>query len=477
MRGAQGILKNLSILSGAQVAAQLLNVVALVYLARVVGSHWFGVLQIGSAFSGYALICAEWGMWALGIREVARLDSPDAVRNYVRVHVGLLAALSLFVLAIGMACLPLFPAFRLDPWIFLVYLILVVPQVFMLDWVGIGLEQMTWVGIVKICRSLFYALLVLLLLTRLDGLAGWPAQRWAPVMFLIGFIVSNRIMTWRLGRWVGAAAVPVWAGWREWRRRLGQAGPIGASNITVRIVLGIDVILLGALADPAIVGSYAAAAKILFVLIVAVEVLWKAFLPRLSRLWADSAGAFRHRFNLYLGLVWAGFVPAAAGGFTVGERLMQQVYGDAFGGAGVVFQILSFSYVLLSLGMFFGNTLIAIDRQQAYFPPLVAAAVAAVLGNLLLVPRHGALGACWAMLISHSLLFVWTTWTCRRLLGPALALPFLTSLLGTAAMVVVIRLLAFWPLAALIAVGAVVYGMAAGPLLWRWSRHQLRGLA
>lgn len=477
MRGEKGILHNLGTLTLAQALAQLLNVAALVYLARSVGSHWFGVLQFGVSLSAYALITAEWGMWTLGIRQVARLDSAEAIREYINHHIGLLTLLAALVCGIGWLVLPIFPAYREDAWVLILYLAVVVPQVFMYDWVGIGLEQMTWVGIVKTCRSLFYAVLILLLLGNLDGFAGWPAYRWVPVIFLLGFVASNRIMAWRVKRWLGAGVRPAFGNWTEWRRRLGQAAPIGAGNITIRIVLGIDVIVLGVLADPAVVGSYSAAAKILFVLIIAVEVLWKALLPRLSRLWQESPERFRERLNLYLGLVVAGFLPVAAGGFALGERLMAELYGDAFSGAGPVFRILSFSYVVLALGMFFGNALIACDRQQAYFPPLLVSALIAVAGSLVLVPQHGALGACWAMLVAHSALFLATAWICRRLLGRQLLLPVGVAAGASALMVLALQLVAGWPIYLLVVTGAALYAVLAGPWFWGWARRSVSVLS
>jgi O-antigen/teichoic acid export membrane protein len=470
-RGGRGILTNLSILSSAQIAAQLLNVAALVYVARSVGSHWFGVIQFGVTLSAYALVSSEWGLWVLGIRQVARLNTAAAVRAYANTHVGLLMALSAVALLIGLPLLPLLPSWRDDPWILILYLGTVLPQVFMYDWIGIGLERMGWVGLVKTCRSLFYALLVLLLLHRLDGWLGWPAPRWVPVFFLLGFIGSNVVMAQGVRRWLGGRVRPSRGQPGQWRRRLAQAGPIGAGNLTVRLVLQADILVLGLLADPAVVGTYSAAAKVLFVLIVAVEVLWKALLPRLSRLWQESPAVFRARFNLYLGLVLAGFLPAAVGGALLGPRLMSALYGEAFGAAGPVFRVLSFAYVALALGLFFGNSLIASDRQRAYFPPLLLSAILALGGGLLLVPHHGALGACWAMLTAHGALLVTTGWICRGSLARGLWRPVVAALLGVAAMAVVLHLLAAWPVFLLVGVGVMTYGLVAGPWLFLWSRR------
>ena len=94
MRGNRGILENLGILTAGQVSAQLLNVWALVFLADRLGAHWFGVVQVGVAFMGYALVVAEGGMFAFGIREVSRLDDSRTVFDYAGRHAAQPVALS-----------------------------------------------------------------------------------------------------------------------------------------------------------------------------------------------------------------------------------------------------------------------------------------------------------------------------------------------------------------------------------------------
>ena len=213
MRGQKNLLHNLGVLSATQVLAQLLNLAVLVYLARTLGSHWFGVLQIAATVSFYALIAAEWGLFSLGIREVARLDQPAEVRRYSSLHVGLLLPQCVIVLLLGILILPRFPTFAEDPWILILYCLVVVPQIFMYDWIGIGLEQMTWVGIVKSCRSLVYALLVFPLLGLLDGWLGLPAQRWVPLLFLISIFAVNTVMALKVKHWLGGAVRPRFGGW------------------------------------------------------------------------------------------------------------------------------------------------------------------------------------------------------------------------------------------------------------------------
>ncbi len=472
MRGRSSIFRDLGILTAAQIAAQLLNLVALVYIARQVGARWFGVLQIGVAVSAYALITAEWGMFNTGIREMARLERKDEVLAYARRHTGLLAALACIVLLVGGAVLPRFPFFDEDPWVYALYLLAVVPQVWMLDWVGVGLERMTWVGVAKVTRSLVYALAVLCLLAPLDGWLGWPAWRWVPALLLLSLSAGDVVIGLWLTRWLGEPVWPVWGGRRDWRTRLGAAGPIGAAIVVMRLLLNMDVLVLGIFRQPEEVGAYAAAAKLLFVLVIAVEVLWSALLPRLSRLWQESPARFRARLSLYFGLLVAGFAPAAAAGVAVGRPLMHAVYGQQFPGAGEVFQILSVSYLLLAASAFFGNALVACDRQRDAFPPVLAGAAVGLIGTFLLAPRGGGVGAAWAMLGAHAVLLAATGWVARRILERAL-LATVALCCGAAGLMglAIGAWTGAWPLPARILAGAILYGAVIARPLWSWARR------
>ena len=220
MRNEASVARNLGVLTAAQVVTMLLNLAALVYSRNLLGPYWFGALQFGVAFSAYALVVAEWGLATLGVREVSRLETAVAVRRYAGEQLGLMALLGCITLALGAAVLPLFPIYRTDPVIFLVYLATVVPMVLSFDWVGIGLERLPWVSIAKTVRSLVYAVAVLALLRAWDGFAGWAAPRWVPAFFLAGFLVlggADGLARARVAGRLGVAALA--------RARRGGAAP------------------------------------------------------------------------------------------------------------------------------------------------------------------------------------------------------------------------------------------------------------
>lgn len=464
------LLVNLSLLTVAQVAAQFLNLLVLVFLARYLEDYWFGVLQVGVAVSAYALVTAEWGLNSLGIREVSRLaDKPEKILAYARIHQGLLAATAIIVFLGSLVVLPLFPFYQHDHLLFLFYVALVFPQIIALEWLGIGLEHMARVGIARTMASLLYAFLILVFLTKLDGVWGWPNYRWVPLIYLASFFLGNLLLINPARKWVGGTTItPRWPTKEAVKDRIPATAPIGASILVMRVLMNGDMIMLGILSRPDVAGQYAASAKIGFLMVIAMEVLWKALLPRLSRLAGDSLEAFTNRFQLFFGAATAFLVPAVAVALVAGPDLMILIYGQKYAGGGPIFQVLSLSYSLFAMAWFLGNSLIATDRQKEFFPPLVASALVAIAGNLILVPRMEGLGAALGMLASHSVLLVIMVIVCRswfeRELMKALGIIFL----GAAAMGTVFLLFSFSSVIVQVVAGILAYGLVSGIPLKKW---------
>ena len=470
MRGNKGLLHNLGILTTGQIIAQLANVVVLIYLADLLGTHDFGIVQIGVAVMGYALIIAEWGLFTLGVRETSRMDTPPEIFAYARSQSGLLALQAGGALVLGLLILPRLPFYRHDPLVFLVYLAMVLPQVYSQGWVATGLERMEWVGLARIARSLVYAALVLALVAPLDGFAGQAALRWVPGAFLVATLASNLVVNIPLARWFGRFIHPGPISWRECKRRWQETAPIGASSVVLRVLFNIDLLLLGILASPSQAGLYAAAAKIMFLLVIAVEVLWVALLPRLSRLARKDPPGFRRAFNLHLGTVTALLLPLALGGYLVGEDLMGLFFGPEYLGAGAVFQVLALAYTCLALATFLGNVLLAEDRQRWYLYPLLLSSLVAVGSIWALVPGQGIMGAARGLLLAHgtllTILIILNRRHFSRLLAQTLAgvLPALLIMGG------LVWALSSQPVLLRVAAGAAVYGLGALPLLLRLRR-------
>ncbi len=466
MRQKNGVLYNLSILSLGQVISQLANMAALIYLADYLGARWFGIIQIGVAFMSYALIISEWGMMSLGIREVSRQDQSHQISTYVSEHMSLLAAQAGLVLLVSLFVLPKLPFYHYAPLVFQLYLAAVVIQIYLQNWVAIGLEKMTWVGVSRIVGSLVYAGLVMGLLSRMPATIHKPAAYWVPAFFLISMTCSNLVVNIPLAKWFGHFLHPRLPAWGEAKRRWHETSTIGANVIVRRVLYNIDIIMLGVLSNPETAGNYAAASRIIFQLVVAVEVLWAALLPRLSRAAKQSPQTFQTLFNLYFVYVLAVVLPISLGGVLEGNGFIHFLYKGKFPEAGPVFQILAVAYSMLALGTFLGNTLLANDQQQAYLLPLAAGSLTAISGVVWLVPKFAGQGAAWAMLTAHGLLLIIMLAINRHMFQRGILRVLVAILPGLAAMALVLYLLSPLHVLLQIAAGGLVYlAITAKPLL------------
>lgn len=447
MRPQSGLLQNLGFLTLGQAASQLLNLAVLVFLADALGPRDFGIVQVGVTVMAYALILSEWGLMSLGVRDTARLQSAAAVRRYSGELTTLLAAQAAVVLLLGWLLLPLLPLSGPDPWVLRLYLLAVVPQIFHYAWVATGLERMAWVSGARILLSVFYAGLVLAIVPGLVDQAGPAARRWVPACYVAAFALSNLILLLPVRRWLGGVPWPRLPSTGVLRRRCRDTAPIGAALLILRVILNVDLLLLGLLAAPEAAGRYAAASRIAFLLVVAIEVLWGALLPRLSRLAQQSRAAFRAELNRVLGLVLAAVLPVALGGALLGPDLVERLLDVRYAVTGEVLRILSVSYALLAVGTYLGRALLAEDRQGEQFAPLTGAALVAAGASVWAIPRYGELGAAWAMLAAHALLAVWLLLVQRRNLSASLLRTtgaLVPALAALAAAVAILGSAGFW---------------------------------
>ena len=458
------LLFNVGVLGVSQVTAQGLNVLALLWVARVLGTEQFGVVQVGVAFSAYALLISEMGLMSLGIRDLSRLTDLGAIRTYIRHHLGLLGVLALLTGVVGVLVLPTLPFYSQAPAVFLIYLALVLAQWGMLDWVTTGLQNQKWTGIFWVARSALYAGLVALFLPSDGTRWGISALVLVPAFYWGAHVAADALLAARVVRMVRGRLTPL-ADSGVWRARLVAAAPIGGSLVVVRVLYNADILLLGVLADASAAGIYAAASKLVQVLVIGAEVVWKVLLPRLSQTWSTDPEGFCRDFSRTLGLAVVALTPIAVLGIQLSDFAMTALYSDEFAGAGAPLRQLVVAYPLLALGIFLGNGLIACDRQHRYLPSVTAAAVAMIGLNVVLIPRSQELGASWAVLLSALVLVLTTGLQMRGELRPTALRPLLAALAGGLAAFVVMRWVPLPHVVASAAVALAAYALVVTPLI------------
>jgi len=389
------LIKEISVLTVTQAAGQIINLVALVFLARFLGESDFGMIQVCVAIMSYALIVSEAGLFAIGSRAVARLSNLSDVAEHVRNQLGLMAVLGIAVFALSILPVQFFSPDNINRTVLLIYMAVTLPQAAMLDWLGIAMGKSITVGFSRLVKACVYLLLILLILPRN------PNLNLVPVFLIISMIAGNIVMRVQSWRWLGWWPKPLGANFAASRLLLAQTAPIGAANIVQRVLFNFDLVIIGFIATTADAGVYAAAAKLLFVLIVAVETALSAVLPRLSQLWQDDREEFKASVRRYLKILLFCLMPLPIIGLLLAEPVIQLIYNGQYISSVPIFKILSLAYPVLSLVLFLGTVLVASDRQKSWFAVTSAGATVAIIALMLLIPALGVIGAAWAMLISY----------------------------------------------------------------------------
>jgi O-antigen/teichoic acid export membrane protein len=185
----------------------------------------------------------------------------------------------------------------------------------------------------------------------------------------------------------------------ELKRTMRRALPFAAVALVSVLHSNMLIILLGTsrYSDVAL-GRFAAAQRLASVILIVPSMVAQVLVPALSRAFAGDAERFAGMFERAYRYVLFVSLPAAATLAVVAPPLLTLAFGDEYAPAGDTLRILSLvlagapTYVL-------GPALIAMDRQGLLARVHTANLVVVGLAAFLLIPRFGAEGAAWAMVL------------------------------------------------------------------------------
>jgi O-antigen/teichoic acid export membrane protein len=178
------------------------------------------------------------------------------------------------------------------------------------------------------------------------------------------------------------------------RRLLTRALPLGLASFTASVYFTADLVLLGWLVDRSDLGEYAAACKVLSLLVAVPGLVMLAALPGLATAAQDRDALTALAARVGHWLVVLG-LPLCVGAGVFARPLVHVLFGAGYDGAIPLLRILALAGAIAMLGNLLGTLLVA---RSVVRPMLVQNALAAVLnvgGNLLLVPVYGVTASAW----------------------------------------------------------------------------------
>lgn len=405
MNTAQRILKNFLSLTFAQVITNFLGIVTVAYLARRLGPGDFGKINFALALVGYFAIISHFGLNTIGTREIARCK--EKITEYadniltLKLCLGILAyvLLIIFVLFInkpsGMKYL-----------ILLYGLSIFTGNVLLFDWVFQGMEKMEYIGISYILQGGFHLALILLFVKGSDQLFLIPA-----ILILCQLLSALFLFSIFTTRFKGMHLV---FNILFMKNLLRQTLSIGLTGVMAIVILNTGVVMLGFMKPQQIVGYFAAAYKIILILITGTATFYTAIFPAMSYSYGESKEKFNKLVKWSFRTVITAGLPATVGIAFLSKPIINFLYGTRYTNAILPLQILIWYAFLTYINTNYSRILWAVDKQNQVFKIVSLQAFLIIILNVIFIYRLGLLGASIVPVLGEIIAFFFYTKEVRK---------------------------------------------------------------
>jgi O-antigen/teichoic acid export membrane protein len=255
------------------------------------------------------------------------------------------------------------------------------------------------------------------------------------------------------------------------RTLMRRALPLGVVSFSSSIYFSVDLVLLGWLTDAHSLGEYAAACKILNLLVILPALLMSAALPGLATTAGDPAalGVLVSRIWHWLAVVG---VPVCAAAAVFAKPIVAVAFGPSYSGAVPLVRILALAAAVALLTNVLVTMLIARSTIRVMVIGNAAAIALNVVGNVVLVPSYGVAAAAWLTVATELFVCVIALGALHRLLPATRALSVTARpALAVAAFVATGVALAPWPVVGIPIATAVFVLLVVALRAWPNELH------
>lgn len=398
------LIRNLGFLLGAEALSKIATVVAVTYLARLLGPDGYGMIE----FAGAALLCAglivDQGFGPYGAREIARRPERTAYLTQEIVTARFLLAgaayLGMAVLAAALHRSPITP-------LLLVFGLSLFGMPLLLPWVFQGHEHMGAAAMIQMVRQIAYAVVIFAVVRSADQLLAIGGAEIVAVLAAVayGLFQYRRSFAWPHLR-------PALS-----RDLFRQGIPIGLSQMFWVLRISGAVLLVGLIATATEVGYFAGAQRIFLAMHAFVFLYFFNLLPAMTRAWDRGGGALPGLVDESLRpIAWAA---GLCGGLWIllAPLAVTLLYGAAFTPATVALQWMGAVWVVALISGHYRFGLIAAGRQTAEMGVAIVGAVAALLLIPLGYRQAGVGGAAAGLCAAEVVVWLGAWWWAGRTIG------------------------------------------------------------
>lgn len=396
------VARSFAALASGDALARVVAFVAGVYVARRLGAEMFGVMAFGQAVVLYFTHLAACGVDLTGIREVAgdptraRTLAPSVLVFRTLVSFGLFLLLS----AVAISAFP-----PLEAAVLALYAATLFGHGPNPKFVLIGLSRPIPVAVTRTIGELVYAALVFAFVRQRTDVVWVPwAQAMGDILAVLLALVWLRRMGFR---------TPLELEWKAARPLLARSFPLVLNILLGLAIFNCDLIVLKLFRGNTLVGWYSASYQLISFLINMAWAYSHSLLPALTQA-SRETGEREALFQNSLAQSFAVGLPIAVGGGMLASALIALVFGAKYEPSGAPLAILIASIPFMLYKDVAMIAMIVSGRETAVLRMTAIAVVFNLVGNVLVIPHYGMIGAASTTLATEVLRMVLAAAYARR---------------------------------------------------------------
>ena len=381
--------KNLLSLFSADVARRLLGFISVAYLARVLGKEGFGAVNLGFAVLAYVMVLSASGFPTLGTKKIAQGGPPELVGSVIGSRL-ITTIIVLFIVAFAMLTTVQNTTLA---WLIILFSCAVLPQIFFVDWFFQGKETLGIVSAARVMQAIVYLAVVLIFVRTFNDIL-WVAvgsiagECVASTLLFIQFRITHRSVRIRI---------------KPSLHFLKQSIPLAVGIVLTTLVINYPSLALGIFTTTSNVGTYSAASKLVYFLLMGDRILVLLLLPASARKYADSPEAFNRMLTDAMRWILIISLPFAVGGMLIANKLIAIIYGVEYSSSIAVFQVFIWYFFITMLHTVYSAGLIGVGGEKSYGKIMLATAFAYLVSVTAGACLFGAIGAAFGVVLSESI--------------------------------------------------------------------------
>lgn len=387
----QTVIKNVTWLVAGNFCSRLIRAVVVILAARILGVDQYGVFSLALGTASIFMFLSDFGLNSVMVREVAKDEESRTrwISTSFLVKIGLLVISFLAIIFAAPHFTKIPEAKALLP-IFAFIMAFEGLRGFGLV-IAQALERMEWNALVEVLANITIVAL------GLTALFIAPSPLNLAIAYLVGGVMGAAIAFWPIRTHLQYF-------FQNFDRKLLKpilyvGLPIAIGGFFGLILTYTDTIMLGYFKNAETVGLYSAALKPVQLLISLPAFLSASIFPIFAR--RAKSGDLGSALSKSINAVTLLAIPLVTGGAFLAQPLIETLYGNAYADSANIFRVLT-TMLLFSFPAIIASQAIFAHNIQAKMVKFIAiAAVFNFIGNYLLIPQYGAIGAAITTTISQ----------------------------------------------------------------------------